>query len=235
MSAAPQGENRCGWPQAVLFDLDGTLIDSAPDIAAAVNELLAAHGLPAQSLDAVRAMIGNGVRKLVERAFAAAGAPLEEAALEARHEEMMAIYGRHLVNLTVMLPGATEIVTAYHRARVKTGVVTNKPEGFTRTILDHFGLSGSVDVVVGGDTGPARKPAPDMLLHALSQVGLHPGRSLMVGDSAADVGAARAAGMAVIVVRGGYTATPADELGADLVIDTLAQLPQAIERLKEPA
>ena len=230
-----QDGDRCGWPQAILFDLDGTLIDSAPDIAAATNRLLAGHGHGPLTLAEVRAMIGNGIAKLVERAFAARGEALSGDALHGRAADMMAIYGDHLTVETVLMPGAAEMVAAYHKARVKTGVVTNKPEGFTRTILAHFGLSPFVDVVVGGDTGPARKPAPDMLHHALAELGVSAARALMVGDSPADVDAARAAFMASVAVRGGYTNVPADDLGANIVIDRLSDLPQAIERLKAPA
>ena len=230
-----QPGDRCGWPQVILFDLDGTLIDSAPDIAAAVNRLLAEDGHASLTLDEVRSMIGNGVKKLVERAYAARGITLEGAALEETTNRMMAIYGDHLTVETVLLPGAAEILAAYHKARVKLGVVTNKPEAFTRTILEHFGLSEIVDVVVGGDTGPERKPAPDMLNHALAQTGFTASRALMVGDSPADIGAAKAAFMASVAVRGGYTNVPVEELGADIVIDSLSELPAAIEQLKQPA
>jgi len=226
--------DRCGWPQAILFDLDGTLIDSAPDIAAAVNELLSQDGLPGQTVEAVRGMIGNGVRKLVERAYGSSGRPVEGAALDETTDRMMEVYGKHLTRHTALMPGAMEMVVAYHAARVKIGVVTNKPEAFTREILVHFGLDAHVDVVVGGDTGPARKPAPDMLEHALNKVGLNAGRALMVGDSPADIDAAKAARMASVAVRGGYTNVPADELGADRVISNLMELPAAIEALKQP-
>ena len=226
--------DRCGWPQAILFDLDGTLIDSAPDIAAAVNELLARDGLPPLSVDAVRGMIGNGVKKLVERAYAASGKPVEADGLDQATDRMMGIYGKHLTRHTVPMPGALEMVAAYHGARVKIGVVTNKPEAFTHEILKHFGIDGQVAVVVGGDTGPARKPAPDMLHHALAAMGLSASRALMVGDSPADIGAAKAAFMASVAVHGGYTTVPADELGADRVISSLLELPAAIEALKQP-
>lgn len=229
-----QGGDRCGWPQAVLFDLDGTLIDSVPDIATAVNELLATETLNALTVDEVRAMIGNGVRKLVERAFAARRIMMEGEGLEAMTGRMMGIYERHLTVDTTLMPGAREIVTAYARAGVRIAVVTNKPEGFSRAILDHFDLGSSVHAVVGGDTGLARKPAPDMLQFALEQIGIGAHRALMVGDSPADIEAAKAVPMASIAVRGGYTTVPADKLGADVTVDSLLQVPQAIETLKEP-
>jgi phosphoglycolate phosphatase len=230
-----EGGDRCGWPQAVLFDLDGTLIDSVPDLASAVNDLLATEARDALTVDEVRTMIGNGIRKLVERAFAARDVELEGGALDEMTDRMMAIYGRCLTVGTTLMPGAFELVTAYAKAGVKIGVVTNKPENFSRSIIEHFGLGPAVHVIVGGDTGPARKPAPDMLLHALEQIGVGAHRALLVGDSPADIDAAKAVPMASIAVRGGYTTVPVDELGADIVIDSLVLVPQAIERLKEPA
>jgi len=217
-----------GWPQAILFDLDGTLIDSAPDIASSVNALLAQYDLEALMLDQVRSMIGDGVRKLVERAFAARGITLDVPGLDERHARMMVIYADNLTGATTLLDGAVEVLTRYYQAGVTLGVVTNKPEGFSRTILEFFGLSGMIGVVVGGDTGPTRKPAPDMVLHALAQLDITPVRALMVGDSPADIDAAFAAGVASVAVRGGYTNVAVEELGADCVIDSLVDLPAAV-------
>lgn len=227
--------DRCGWPQAMLFDLDGTLIDSVADIAKSVNILLAKENLPTLSVDEVRAMIGNGMAKLVERAFKARGIDLEGDGLTDMTARMMDIYKDHLTEETVLLDGAEDMLRAYSAAGIKIAVVTNKPEAFSRRILDHFALGDVVNCVVGGDTGPARKPAPDMLQYAVAEMDLHVSRALMVGDSPADIGAAAAAGMASVAVRGGYTNVPVDELGADVVIDSLRHLPGAIEKLKEPA
>ena len=230
----PRESERCGWPQAILFDLDGTLIDSAPDIAIAVNELLAGEGHAALTLAEVRSMIGNGIRKLVERAFAARGVTLEGDNLDALFETMLGIYGRHLTGETKLLPGAAQMLAAYSKAGVRIAVVTNKHEGFSRTILDALELSHHVHAVVGGDTGPTRKPAPDMLFHALELVGVDVSRALMVGDSPADIDAAKAAGMPSVAVRGGYTNIAVEDLGANLVIESMVDLPHAIEMLKEP-
>jgi phosphoglycolate phosphatase len=224
-----------GWPKAVLFDLDGTLVDSAPDIAAAVNELLAGDGLGPLSVAEVRVMVGNGVRKLVERAFAACGTPLAEAALDERYAAMMDVYAGHLTNLTTLMPGAAGALSALHEAGAKIAVVTNKPEAFSWAILVHYDLAPFIDVVVGGDTGPARKPAPDMLLHALAQFAFAPGDALMVGDGPADIDAARAAAVRSVAVFGGYTSVAYDALGADIPIDSLDELPAAVERLREMA
>ena len=215
-------------PKVVLFDLDGTLVNSAPDIAAAVNELLAAEGLAPHSLPAVRGMIGHGLEKLVERAFAAHGAGLDEKTMRGRHAAMTDIYARHLTNLTVLRPGAREAVVAANRSGARSGVVTNKPEGFSRTILAHFDLLAAVRDVIGGDSGYPKKPAPDMLLAACERLGATPEGTILVGDSRADLASARAAGMACVLVRGGYSDGAVDALGADLVIDDLAALPAAL-------
>ena len=231
---ASQGD-RCGWPQAILFDLDGTLVDSVPDLTTAINLALSAEGLAPLGEAEVRLMVGLGATKLVERAFAARAMPLSGEALSLRTARMLDAYAQCLTDNTKALPGAADMLAAYHRARVRIAVVTNKPEAPSRSILANLGLADHVDVVVGGDTGPARKPAPDMLLHAAQSLGIHPSRALMVGDTVHDVEAARAAGMAVLVVEGGYTSRPARKLGADGVLKSLNDLPSAIERLKQPA
>lgn len=224
-----------GWPRAILFDLDGTLVDSVPDIATSANLLLATENLPPLTVDEVRGMIGNGIAKLVERAFDARGVSLKGDAQTAMTARMMEIYKDHLTIETVLMDGAEHILRAYARVGVRLAVVTNKPEALSREILEHFDLGEAVSVIVGGDTGPVRKPAPDMLLHALAELGVTASQALMVGDSPADIDAAKAAAMASVAIRGGYTRVPADELGADVVIDGLGELPGAIEQLKEPA
>jgi phosphoglycolate phosphatase len=220
------------WPRAVLFDLDGTLIDSAPDLHAAANILLARHALGPLTLPQVVSMIGNGVKKLVERAFAAVGRPLDAATLETEHEAMIGIYGDHLTVLTALMPGAREAIEDLADRGVQLGVVTNKPQMPTEAILDHFHLSRFLGAVIGGDAGVEKKPAPDMIFAALERLGVTPEDAVVVGDSPADVGSARAAGVAVIAVRGGYTNVPVNELGADAVIDTLEDLGHALGGLR---
>jgi phosphoglycolate phosphatase len=219
----------------VLFDLDGTLVDSAPDIAVATNRLMSRYGLPRHSLNAVRAMIGNGIQMLVERAFATHGIDLDRTELAARHQEMLTIYGAHLVDLTVARPGAIEAVGAARRLGIATGVVTNKHEAFSRTILDRLGMLDQLDLVIGGDSGFANKPAPDMLLAACDAVGCSPATAVLVGDSPADLNAAKAAGMACVLLRGGYSTVPVDELGADAILPDPAALVPLLAGLRESA
>ncbi len=219
------------WPRAVLFDLDGTLIDSAPDIRGAVNELLATHGVAPVTLDQVRSFIGNGVKKLVERSFAATSGPLSPEALEREYTAMMGIYGKHLTGLTTLLPGARDMLAGLHASGIRLGLVTNKPQRFIETILDHFDLSALFGVAIGGDAGVPVKPAPDMLFSAMQRLGVAPGETVMVGDSTSDVESAHAAGIPAVILRGGYTNIPAEQLGADALIDRLADLPQTLAGL----
>ena len=135
------GRSAPNWPRAVLFDLDGTLIDSAPDIAAAVNELLSHSNRGPLTLAEVTSMIGNGVEKLVERAFAATGGALAPAALRREQMAMVDVYANHLTELTVPMPGAIDVLETLHGDGTLLGLVTNKPQRFIETILDHLGMS----------------------------------------------------------------------------------------------
>jgi phosphoglycolate phosphatase len=221
--------------RGILFDLDGTLVDSAPDIAAAVNELLATRGLPPLSLSDIKSMIGDGVRKLIERAFAASGTPFSATELDQAHETMKPIYLRHVTDLATLMPGVRETLAHFHMAGIAMGVVTNKPQLAARQVLLHFGLTEFFGVIVGGDAVSHQKPAPDGLLMALDRLHANPGDALMVGDRIADAGAARAAGMSVALVRGGYTPVPLEEIGADLVCDSMLELPAALQELSTAA
>jgi phosphoglycolate phosphatase len=193
------------WPRAVLFDLDGTLIDSAPDLRNAVNELLGLNGLGPLSLDQVRLMIGDGAKLLVERAFEAAGRRLSPAELDRQFDVMLSdIYGKHLTGETVPIPGALEVVSRLKGEGCKLAVVTNKPERFTAEVLDHYGFSPFIDTFIGGNAGVEKKPAPDMLLAALKRLGVAPEDAVMVGDGPADIEAARRADVFSVLLHGGY-------------------------------
>jgi phosphoglycolate phosphatase len=223
------------WPRAVLFDLDGTLIDSVPDITLAVADLLKTEGLAPVTEPQVRAMVGHGVQMLVKRAFAFYGRDLEGDALAAMTERMLGIYPRHLIGRTVLMPGAREALDALAAAGRRLAVVTNKPESFVAEILSHLGIAerfaliaGDRPLEAGGRPALRPKPAPDLLLHALDQLGATPAETVMVGDSGADIQSAKAAQVFAVGIRGGYSTTPLETFAPDLVLDGLADLPGAL-------
>lgn len=224
------------WPAAVLFDLDGTLIDSLPDITAGVAELMASEGLAPFSMDEVRAMVGHGVPTLVEKAFAARNRPLDGAARAEMIARMMAIYPRHLVEKSTMTPGVEAALGFLAERGSRLAVISNKPQQAVETVLAHFGLLTRFSLVLGdrplAERRPlARKPAPDMLLFVLDAFGIPPEAAMMIGDAGPDIEAGKAAGVFVTGVRGGYPAAPLESYGPDLVLDSLADLPAAIDRL----
>lgn len=206
-------DERLAMPRAALFDLDGTLIDSVPDITAAVAELLAAEQLPPLSEEQVRVMVGRGLKVLVRKVYDAQGIALDEASLECRLEDMRPVYARHLTDRTTLMPAVTAALDFFHARGCAMAVVSNKLADAADTILRHFGLRDYFAVVVGDSSEPpmsllARKPQPDMLLEALRQLGVPPDEAVMVGDSGVDIRAAKAAGMRAVAIRGGYSAEP---------------------------
>lgn len=219
------------WPKAVLFDLDGTLIDSLPDIHAALNETMASYGEPPFTPEAVGAMVGAGVQVLIERAYAALGKAIDPASRDKVVARYLSIYGPRATELTTLNAGASDALRLLTEGGFRLGVVTNKPRAETDEILKHFGVFDRMELVVGGDAGPRKKPAPDLLLFAAQELGLEPGDVVFVGDSENDVEAAQSAGMKVIALRGGYTTIGADALGADLVLDRLDEIPDRLAGL----
>jgi phosphoglycolate phosphatase len=206
----------------VLFDLDGTLLDTAADIAHALNRALADSDWPP--------IAPSEVRRLIQHAAAAQGKVLDAAAHAAMVERFFHHYGSLEENNefeALPYPGAGEALRALHEAGLRTAVVTNKQRRFARGLLDRLHLSAWVDCVVGGDSCERRKPDPQPLLFACEQLKASPSRSLMVGDSINDVTAARAASIAVICVPYGYNeGKDPRELPCDAIIETLADLPE---------
>jgi phosphoglycolate phosphatase len=184
----------------VVFDLDGTLVDSAPDLHAALDRLMAARGLPGFAPAEVIGMIGDGARALVEKALAARGLPFEEAALGAFLED----YGAHAAIATRPFPGIPEALEELAEAGWRIAVCTNKPEAPARALLRSLGLIGHVAVLTGGDSFATRKPDPAPLLGTLALAGGSAGSSVMVGDHHNDIAAARAARMPCLFVGWGY-------------------------------
>lgn len=232
MTSSPAAAARRRYPRAALFDLDGTLIDSVPDITMAVGELMATEGLAPFDEEAVRDMIGLGLQVLVRRAFAARGIELDADALGRMAQRMRDIYPRHLTAHTTLLPGAIECLDALAAEGCAIALVTNKMQAAANTVLGHFGIADRFGVVLGDQMRPPGfrpKPSPEMLEFALARLGVEASEAIMIGDSAADVQSAAAAGVFSVVVRNGYGSAPLEALGAGVLIDDLTALPLAIE------
>jgi phosphoglycolate phosphatase len=217
-------------PGTLLLDLDGTLVDSAPDLAGALNSLRAEHGLSALAIDEVKTMVGDGAAKLVERGLPAPGeaAPGNRALLVRRFLE---IYETRLTAETRPYPGVVETLEVLAAAGWRLGVCTNKPEGPSRRILSDLGLERFFATVGGGDSFAERKPAAGHVLATLALMDAVPESAVMVGDSPNDVLSARNAGLPVVVVGYGYSRIPPAELGADALIERFAELPAALAAL----
>jgi phosphoglycolate phosphatase len=217
------------FPFAIVgFDLDGTLLDTHKDLAAAVNHALAIGGFDLVPVDHAKDLIGGGAKAMLARAIEAQGG-LPENEFRKLYKQMLAFYGRNCAVWTAPFPGAAEVLAELHKRGVAMAVITNKFEGFARDILTQLGLLDCFEVVIGGDTlGKGRaKPAPDPVLAARERCG--GGRFAYVGDSSWDVAAARAAGVPVVVAGYGYNDRPAQELGGDAVIESLAELIPLLE------
>jgi len=216
-----------GRPDAVVFDLDGTLADTAGNIARALNAALAAAGLQTIPVDAVRLMIGKGPAVLVERALRYQGVDPHGGL----REQLTTAYLREHAALgndtSSLYPGAADCLAGLAASGIAAGVCSNKPQAFCVALLGQLGVAGRCGAIRGSATDLPSKPDPAMLFAVIAALGADPQRVLYVGDSATDVQLARAAGVPVILVDYGYTATPAAELGADGVIGSLADLPRA--------
>ena len=214
----------------LVFDLDGTLIDSAPQIHAAANIVFANQGLPEFSQDIVRGFIGNGVGELVNRLMRYQGLGKDPAL----HAELVASFIRiyeEAFDLTSLYPGVSTALNALSDAGHHLAICTNKPESPTRAVLRHFGLARHFPVVIGGDTLPQRKPDPAPLRSALA--GLGPGMSLFIGDSEADAETADAATVPFALYTKGYRKAPPETLGARLIFDDFGALPRLITQFAQ--
>ena len=205
--------------KAVLFDMDGTLLDTLADMAAAVNRILSVHGYPLRTVEEVRAFVGNGARKLMERALPP---DVTGDAFEALLEEYRQWYEAHACVRTAPYPGVPAVLAALHRAGVRCAVVSNKPDGATRELAARFfpGLP-----AFGQQDGIPAKTAPDMVYHALAELGVEASAAAYVGDSEVDVALARNAGLPLVAVSWGFRGREAlEEAGAALVVDDAATL-----------
>ena len=217
----------------VLFDLDGTLVHSAPDLAHSVNLMLNELERSEYPIEQVTRWIGNGMARLVKRGLTG---ELDAEPEPALFERGLASFKRHYAaNLAVQTrpyPGMVDVLDGLVSQGFLLGCVTNKMESFSRSLLEQLDLMKYFRILVGGDTLPVRKPDPLPLRHACAECGVAPAQALLIGDSAADVNAARAAGMPVIAVSYGYNqGRDVRSLNPDLAVDSAAELPQYLALL----
>lgn len=218
-------------PLAVVLDLDGTLVDSAPDMGSAMARVLAAHGHAPLTPAQLRSFIGNGVGALVRRTMAAAGA--DPAGFDDWHDAYMDRYGEELCVETRLYDGVTAALDDLAAQGHRLGICTNKPQALTEGLLDALGLAPRFGAVLGGDTPLGRKPAPGGLRAVIARLGGEP--AVLVGDGLADAGAAQAAGVPFLLFAGGYRDRPASDIPARAVFDDWDALPGLVAAISAPA
>lgn len=231
MSVAPDRIGaRFPQPRLVLLDLDGTLVDTVPDLAVCVDAMLAEFGRPPRGEAKVREWVGNGIERLVKRALTDSQDGEPEAELfENALPRFMAHYARNVSEASRPYPGAEALLTFFEKRNVPRVCITNKAARYTEALLADVGWLKRFDLVLSGDTLERKKPDPLPLLHAAGHFGVTPGESLMVGDSSNDVAAARAAGVPIVCVSYGYNhGEDIRSARPDAVIDSLDELPGLI-------
>jgi phosphoglycolate phosphatase len=213
----------------VGFDLDGTLLDTGADLAAAVNHALATIGHGPYPIDEIKPFIGKGARRMLERSLAAAGI-VDQALIDELLPVLLDFYGANIAVQTVPYPGLLKAMDDLAARGIRLAICTNKREALARKLLDELGLSARFAAIVGGDTlGPNRhKPLPDLLLDMVEKAG--GGRTIFLGDTDNDTLAARAANIPSIAVSFGFVTCTAEELGADAGIDHFDELIPLLER-----
>jgi phosphoglycolate phosphatase len=219
-------------PFTVVFDLDGTLVESAPDLVDALAVALAAEGVAPVPYEDARGLIGAGARALVQRGLAVAGRTPSAERMDELHAIFLAHYEDHMADRTRPYPGVATALDRLVASGAKLGVCTNKIERFAVKLLAELGLTDRFGAIVGGDTFGVSKPDAAPLLGTIARLGGSPDRCVMVGDSGTDVATARAAGVPVVVVSFGYTDVAPADLGGDALIDHFDQLDEALARLR---
>ena len=218
-------------PLSLVFDLDGTLVDTAPDLSGAMNAVLAAHGRSTVPDAEVRHMVGRGARKLLERGFESTGPAADPADLDRYFDEFIAYYGAHVADRSQPFPGAMDIVRQLKADGHRLAVCTNKPEALSNMLLKALDMAPLFSAVLGADTLPVRKPDPEHLLETIRRMGGDPKRAVMIGDSEVDAETAKKAGVKLVIFTFGYTAFDPATFGADELLHSFSELPAALERI----
>jgi phosphoglycolate phosphatase len=212
----------------VVFDLDGTLVDTAPDLVATLNVIFAREDLPPVAYEAARNMVGGGARSMIERGLAAEGRKLAVAEVDRLVRDFIDHYAAHIADRSRPFAGLGAALDQLAAGGCRFAVCTNKLEWLSVRLLDALGLSARFVAICGSDTFGVQKPNPELLRRTIARAGGRIDAAVMVGDSISDIATARAAGTPVVAVDYGYTETPVGELGPDRVIGALRDLPNAV-------
>lgn len=215
----------------IVFDLDGTLVDTAPDLTAALNHVLAQEGYAPLPLSEVRNLVGHGARVLIERGMGLNGRTLSGDEMQRLFNQFIEYYGRNISVNSTPFPGVARTLEYLNARQARMGVCTNKPEALSHALLDALELRGHFTAILGSDSLSVRKPDPAHLLETIRQAGGHPASAVMIGDSAVDLDTARAANIPAVAVSFGYSQTPVRELGAETVIDSFDELIRVLPEL----
>ena len=216
--------------KAILFDLDGTLTHSAPDLQSAANVISRARGWQEFDLDTIMSFVGNGIPKLVERIFDARGASIEEADYQTAVMDFLAYYDKHTTDLTKLYNGVSLALDDLAAQGMPMGVVTNKPEEPAKKILQEMGIAHHFATVIGGDTTPATKPDPAPYLAACKALGVEAGETIYVGDSEHDGETAEGLDVLFVLCTGGYRKKPVEDILHWQAIDTFSELVAALQQ-----
>jgi phosphoglycolate phosphatase len=215
---------------ALIFDLDGTLADTSPDLLGATNAVLAARGRPQLDLDHLRHMVGFGAVALIGQAMEASGTPVTAEEMPPLMEIFLDHYRAHIADGTRLFPQVAETLAGLKDAGARLAVLTNKPQELTDLLLPRLGLDGLFAAVYGAGRKPYTKPDP-RIFHDVADETSARGPAVMIGDSITDLNTARAAEVPCILMSYGFTPVPASELGADAVLDDFAELPKSLRQL----
>jgi len=224
-------------PAMVLIDVDGTLVDSVPDLAYCVDEMMQQLGMPTHGEAKVRNWVGNGVERLVRRALIGKleGEP-DEALYDRAYPVFLELYSENTSKRSCLYPGVKEGLEYLKGEGYKLGCVTNKAAQFTEPLLKDLGVSDYFSIIISGDTLPEKKPDPMPLLHAAKFFNVAPEQALMIGDSISDVKAARAAGFRIVCMTYGYNhGVDIRDAKPDGVMDSMAELPELLDKLEGAA
>jgi phosphoglycolate phosphatase len=220
--------------RTVVFDLDGTLVDTAPDLINALNFVLDREGMPPVPLHSARNMIGAGARRLIERGLELEGRAASVGDITRLTDDFIAYYAEHIADVSRPFEGLESALDDLGKRGYRFAVCTNKLEWLSKLLLDRLGLSARFSAICGADTFGVAKPDPAILQQTVARAGGDISRAIMVGDAGPDIGVARRAGIPVIGVGFGYTEIPIAELKPDRLIHHMNELPAAVESLMVP-